>query len=287
MGQSSRQQCDSEISVTAGPSRRRPGDELGAALGVPVRPDASAVLALQRLAGNRATVAAIKGHPGQAVVQAHKRKAAAAGLPPPRTQPPRRRRRPNPVAAEMNWAGPTWGNSTKTKGGTWVSVDLGPANSLRANYGSTPRVGQCTAVEWLNQQGYGGYPWVKGHLLNDNLGGPGLSKNLTPVTHNANMDIKNNFESPVKNFLSECYRRAEFQDADTDWYGARVDVQVSNGRKWPGARQLRVRAVADHVTATAEYISKSKASGIVSVANQPLWARHALPAGAVDVDCVQ
>jgi hypothetical protein len=41
--------------------------------------------------------------------------------------------------------------------------------------------------------------YIKGHLLNSNLGGPGNdSKNLAPISEEANANHKTNFENPVK-----------------------------------------------------------------------------------------
>jgi hypothetical protein len=45
-------------------------------------------------------------------------------------------------------------------------------------------------------------PWyVQGHLLNHNLGGPGLRHNLTPITQKANSDHKNNVENELKDLV--------------------------------------------------------------------------------------
>ena len=49
---------------------------------------------------------------------------------------------------------------------------LGPAAGQAVNYGSVPGVKSCTAVNWLNANAYNGSLWIKGHLLNVNLGGP-------------------------------------------------------------------------------------------------------------------
>jgi hypothetical protein len=39
---------------------------------------------------------------------------------------------------------------------------------------------------------------VQGHLLNDNVGGPGVMKNMTPITKSANTTMLNFFETKVK-----------------------------------------------------------------------------------------
>jgi hypothetical protein len=66
--------------------------------------------------------------------------------------------------------------------------------------GSEPTVSNTAEFELLNirRKGHGAL-FVKGHLLNENLGGPGNTwKNLTPITQQANSDHKNKFENPLK-----------------------------------------------------------------------------------------
>ena len=68
--------------------------------------------------------------------------------------------------------------------------------------GSSPSRGDMGNPLWskvaTRKQGEGVY-YIKGHLLNDNLGGPGSTwDNLTPLTQAANSDHKNNFEKLVK-----------------------------------------------------------------------------------------
>jgi hypothetical protein len=66
--------------------------------------------------------------------------------------------------------------------------------------GSEPSVGNTVEYDKINarREGNGAY-YIKGHLLNENLGGPGNTwSNLSPLTQQANSDHKNNFENPVK-----------------------------------------------------------------------------------------
>lgn len=66
--------------------------------------------------------------------------------------------------------------------------------------GSSPSVANTPEYDHINirRQGGGSY-YVKGHLLNDNLGGPGTTwSNLTPLSQQANSDHKTKFENPVK-----------------------------------------------------------------------------------------
>ena len=45
--------------------------------------------------------------------------------------------------------------------------------------------------------------WVKGHLLNHQLGGPGSSENMTPITTKLNNDMKTLYENQIKSHVLE------------------------------------------------------------------------------------
>ncbi|WP_224824340.1 hypothetical protein [Cognatishimia sp. MH4019] len=45
--------------------------------------------------------------------------------------------------------------------------------------------------------------YIRGHLLNDNVGGPGLTYNLFPITVNANSEHKNQIEKHVKRWVND------------------------------------------------------------------------------------
>ena len=67
------------------------------------------------------------------------------------------------------------------------------------NEGSSPNVNS-DLYDKLNVRKMGGGTfYVRGHLLNENLGGPGNTwSNLTPLTKQANSDHKTTFENPAK-----------------------------------------------------------------------------------------
>ncbi len=66
--------------------------------------------------------------------------------------------------------------------------------------GSIPMNSSTVSLGKMNMRKQGGSPYyIKGHLLNDNLGGPGTTwQNLAPITSKANSDHKINFENPIK-----------------------------------------------------------------------------------------
>ena len=75
--------------------------------------------------------------------------------------------------------------------------------------GSGPSVKNTPEFNSINirRKGEGAF-YVKGHLLNDNLGGPGDTwSNLTPITVQANSDHKNDFENPVKTAVNGSPKR--------------------------------------------------------------------------------
>jgi hypothetical protein len=246
-------------------------------------PEASPVLA--RVRKKQATkTKGSRGRPRKTAGNARSSAAASKGVKKPRRTAPaplpqalavaagprrsgRARRIPRAIDHEIHWGDPVFGASAALQGGTSVRADLGPAAGQPVNYGSVPVVGECTAVEWLNANGYGGYAWIKGHMLNDNLGGEGISENLTPMTHTANMRYKT-FESSIKRAIDECYRQGQFSYVDR-WYGVRVAIDVV-GQQWPHAPQAAAQAVATHVTTAAQYIEKVGAAAPVAIA-QPAW----------------
>jgi hypothetical protein len=67
----------------------------------------------------------------------------------------------------------------------------------------------------------GAHGYIKGHLLNDNLGGPGQAENLYPITQQANADHANLIEDEAKKRVNQ----------DHFWVRYEVDIQnekVSN-----------------------------------------------------------
>jgi hypothetical protein len=105
--------------------------------------------------------------------------------------------------------------------------------------------------------------WVKGHLLNGDLGGPGVSYNLTPLSQNANKSHDKKVEEKVKAAVTWCRQYGERNPNDTLFYGVYYKVTVSDGKAFPKADKksgpLRgLTAVADKITCTAYYVKRSK-----------------------------
>lgn len=109
------------------------------------------------------------------------------------------------------------------------------------------------SVDDLNAANAKSTTWIKGHLLNDNFGGPGLSKNLTPMTHRKNVAFQGGFEGPIKRALI----KAKQLDIDgaTYWYGVKITVAVGSSG---GGATAPLKAVASSVTPTAIWIRVPK-----------------------------
>jgi RHS repeat-associated protein len=146
-------------------------------------------------------------------------------------------------------------------GGTSAHVQLGPNAQRPGGYGSTPGDGENTAVNGLNAAntagGHTGRPeWIKGHIINDNLGGPGQSHNLTPLTQDANSSHLHNVETPIKNALTTAGQVGRYNQTATHWYG--VDFNTTVHHSGPINTNDPHSAVADHIDVSSHYIRKPK-----------------------------
>lgn len=186
------------------------------------------------------------------------------------------------LAAQVVWVGPVYGGSDGTAGGSFVLVTLGPAAGRPTNYGSAPGRQECIAVNRLNAGGFLGKQWVKGHLVNDNLGGQGVSRNLTPMSHHANMRFKGRFEGPVKRALTQAY--TDGQRTGTHWYGVTMTVVVNTPGRHAGTAAQR--AIAESVTATAHWVERPRGSGADTAIAAPPWRSPAFSSPlTVTVQC--
>lgn len=81
--------------------------------------------------------------------------------------------------------------------GNKMEAYLDPADPQR---GSAPGNVLCNTMKALEEAGYSSM--IRGHLLNDNLGGPGIACNLFPITAKANHLHLLNAENHIKQYLS-------------------------------------------------------------------------------------
>lgn len=90
-----------------------------------------------------------------------------------------------------------YANNKSEKVGNKMEAYLDPADP---QHGSAPGNVLSKTMEALEKAGY--LQMVRGHLLNDNLGGPGIACNLFPITAAANHLHLLNAENHIKQYLS-------------------------------------------------------------------------------------
>jgi len=71
--------------------------------------------------------------------------------------------------------------------------------------------------------------YIKGHLLNDNLGGPGIAQNLFPITHKANVDHDRLVEEPVKDRVNKEGGVVRYKVTATATSTGTTDMKYDNG----------------------------------------------------------
>lgn len=171
------------------------------------------------------------------------------------------------------WEGPDYGAHDGRTGGTSVTVVVGPSVVAPGNtyLGGPPQTGECSIVEELNRRDGGG--WVKGHLWNDNLGGPGFSRNMTPMTNTTNSRFNRAFEEPVKRMLLSCAHHARSSRSAPYWYGVRI--RVSTYGRMSEDRTALEHHVPEGVDHSARYVTIDKLTGAIAAAAGP----HAVPPG--------
>ncbi|MDZ7695031.1 MAG: hypothetical protein U5K69_28590 [Balneolaceae bacterium] len=131
--------------------------------------------------------------------------------------------------------------------------------------GSSPTVSNTPEFKSINlrRKGGGAY-YVKGHLLNDNLGGPGSTwANLTPLTVQANADHKTEFENPVKQAVNGTTARGANPD-ETKGHVQDFTVRAEYGRMLPSSYHTLVNEDTDEVpTGMPEEVSPFKIARVL------------------------
>jgi hypothetical protein len=140
-------------------------------------------------------------------------------------------------------------------------VVLGPDAASSVNYGSST---SSRSIPQLMRPLLDHDPgkWVAGHLLNDNLGGPGTdSCNLTPLTQTANKNHAS-YEGYVKNM---CFKAGQYHSRYKNskyWYGVEYSVAVSVvsfGDFAPYA------SAPSHITISGRVVRVNKTNGAMTV----------------------
>jgi hypothetical protein len=164
--------------------------------------------------------------------------------------------------SDAYFTAPTYGDSTAVRGATRMSVVLGPSAGNPTNYGSGPDPNTPTVMRGLLDGEHNGHGWIAGHLLNDNLGGPGKRWNLTPLTTAGNKNHLNGCEARIKNLLYSAFSRTLYNKSDQYWFGVDYTVRVSD-EKWDDTHP-HLMHVATMLIVSAKVVKKDKATGAVT-----------------------
>ncbi|WP_377805657.1 hypothetical protein ABNQ38_03155 [Azospirillum sp. A29] len=200
---------------------------------------------------------------------------------------------------------PKWGRELAGGGGgTSVHVIMGPGAIASSNYGSKPQRNAPRCITALRRD-HPKVKWIAGHLLNDNMGGPGVSENLTPLTATTNkrhsavelkvkelLIISNQFfnidksevEKAISRAVTEKDKRAEL--AKLYVHAIEMKVIVSNtkmtmpvldkktGRtkdvdvKAPHAIQVRAKAIRYDCTEAGNWVRSKSSPDITKAVNR-------------------
>lgn len=123
----------------------------------------------------------------------------------------------------VSWTTGTLGGSTV--GTSMIANPLGPEHLQ----GGPPKTGAQKSL--MNQlettpENYNHYKYIRGHLLNDNVGGPGVDFNLFPITGNANKQHEQKIEHQVKDWVNNKKQWVKYevnvQDVDYDLSHSKV-----------------------------------------------------------------
>ena len=95
----------------------------------------------------------------------------------------------------------TYGPTNAERGASWMKAHpLTPNHPTGSAPSASPGVWEKIRPDVLKREGVGLY--VRGHLLNERLGGPGTEENLTPITYSANANHLNAVERHLKSWIN-------------------------------------------------------------------------------------
>ncbi|MEQ0565524.1 RHS repeat-associated core domain-containing protein, partial [Amycolatopsis sp. NEAU-NG30] len=212
---------------------------------------------------------------------------------------------------------PVSGRTTSQGGGTSSGVQTLDGSPRPG--GSKPQPGELTDVQELENTKTSGYSkelqdelkhvkgfdqgsgarWIRGHLQNDNLGGPGLSENMTPLTSTANKNMSSKFETPLKNANTRLdqlksrlptdaelgragFQPSQFNKVRQDIQNLTVEysVDTSPGVKFPNSTNPFERSIREHLVLNAEYKGLTpEVQQYISFAKEPKFLPQFPPKG--------
>jgi hypothetical protein len=108
----------------------------------------------------------------------------------------------------------------------WLSYDY-----IKKNPGSPPGSGQDGLMDKLvvDPKKRSAFKYVRGHLLNEHLGGKGENENLFPITANANSKHLQSTEKYVKNWVAPDTKDTKSEKTKKTKHYAMYEVEVKVG----------------------------------------------------------
>lgn len=176
---------------------------------------------------------------------------------------------------------PQWGPSDAHTGASWMEVTIGPVQGGPGMYGSPPASNTPAVMRRLLDGPYNAFGWIAGHLLNDNLGGAGVAKNLTPLTTAGNKNHLTLCETRIKNFINAAYSRVMNYPGDDHYFGVYYKVAVSD-TAWDN-NDPDLQHVATELRVWAHVVKMHKMTGDISPATAGECAISSWFAPIVDV----
>ncbi|HEX3786980.1 MAG TPA: RHS repeat-associated core domain-containing protein [Pseudonocardiaceae bacterium] len=106
----------------------------------------------------------------------------------------------------------------------------------------------------LNAAGSDPYQkFVKGHLMNDNLGGQGEADNMTTLSTKANGAHKNVVETPIKNVVGKINSPTKHVSGPYQGVGVSYQVKASAGTKFPNSPNPAETSIRQNIQIHAQY----------------------------------
>ncbi len=136
--------------------------------------------------------------------------------------------------------------------------------------------------------------YIRGHLLNDNVGGPGEDYNLFPITANANKEHENKIESVVKQWVNNEKQWVKYEvdvSYDKKKNGHIDSVFDCNAEVLGSSKAVRARITSEfdetHTGKAKKTRGDNLAIGKQAAKFNPLWSKTKTKTAALDKDVIE
>lgn len=123
------------------------------------------------------------------------------------------------------------GDSTGTEVGAYMRVEWLSYEYIKKNPGSPPGSGQDKLMDKLvvDPKKRSAFKYIRGHLLNEHLGGKGENVNLFPITANANKEHLRSTEKDIKEWVAPHDEETRGERIKKQKHYAKYEVHVEVG----------------------------------------------------------